>query len=105
MLGFIIWLICGCLFIILGICCFFARKPVVFWSNIKMFDVNKPKKYNHAMGKLWCAFGLIFILLGIPLLDGQNSPSTIISILGVFIEIIVIMIVYIQIIEPKYKKK
>lgn len=104
MTGFIIWAIVGCCFIGLGIFSFFAKKATGFWANAEMFEVNDIRKYNHAMGKLWCVFGLVFIILGIPLLDGQNSPLIIISILGVFVEMLAVMIIYTQVIEKKYRK-
>ena len=63
------------------------------------------KKYNAAMGKLFCIYGLVFDLLGLPLLDGQNSPLAIISVVGVMLSIIVLMVIYVTVIEPKYKKK
>lgn len=104
MTGFIIWAIAGCCFISLGIFSFFAKKATGFWANAEVFEVNDIRKYNHAMGKLWCVFGLVFIILGIPLLDGQNSPLIIISILGVFVEMLAVMIIYTQVIEKKYRK-
>ena len=39
-----------------------------------MFEVKDRKKYNAAVGKLFSVFGIVFILLGLPLLAGQNSP-------------------------------
>lgn len=104
-IGFIIWSIVGCLFIGVGIYSFFAKKPMGFWANAEMFQVTDVKKYNRAVGKLFCAFGIVMIILGIPLLSGQNSPWIILSIVGVMIECIVIMGVYTIVIEKKYKKK
>jgi len=62
------------------------------------------KGYNNAMGKLWCTFSVIFILLGLPLLAGQNSALVMISILGIVFEMIGTMIVYLHI-EEKYRVK
>lgn len=105
MIGFIIWTIAGCCFIGLGIYSFFAKKATGFWANARMFEVSKVRKYNCAMGKLWCSFGFIFILLGIPLLAGQNSSLILlISLPGVFIEVITVMVLYTQVIERKYRK-
>lgn len=105
MTGFIIWAIVGCCFIGLGIFSFFSKRPTGFWANTKMFEVNDIRRYNHAMGKLWCAFGIVFIVLGIPLLDGQNTPLILISVLGIFLEAIALMIIYTQVIEKKYRKR
>ena len=103
--GFIIGVIVGCFFIGIGIFSFHAKKAVGFWANARMFEVNDIKGYNHAMGKLWCVFGIVFILLNTPMLDGQNSPLVMITILGVMVEVIVLMIVYTQVIEKKYRKQ
>ena len=67
---------------------------------------------------IWCITGLffvalgifsfvskMFILLGVPLLTGHNSAWILLSAGGVMIEVIVAMIVYITVIEKKYKKK
>lgn len=105
MAGFVIWAVVGFLMIGFGIASFFAKRATGFWANANMFEVHDVKKYNYAMGKLWCAFGIVFIMLGIPLLAGQNSPWIIISIAGVLIEAITAMIIYTLVIEKKYRKK
>ena len=104
-MGFFIWCLCGCLFIGIGVAAFFSKKPAGFWSNIEVFSVTDVKKYNRAVGKLFVVFGLVFIVLGLPLLAGQNSPYAIFSVLGVMISVIVLMAIYITVIERKYKKK
>ena len=107
MLAFTIWSIIGLLFIILGIYAFFSKKaqPMGFWANAKMFEVTDVRKYNAAMGKLFIGFGIIFIVLGLPLLSGQNSALILLSAFGVRAEVIVIMAIYTIVIEKKYKKK
>ncbi len=105
MIAFVIGGIVGMIFIGMGISCFRAKKAVGFWANAQMYEVNDVKSYNRAMGKLWIAFGTVFILLCLPLLDGQNSPLALISVLGVMAEVIVLMVIYTQIITPKYHKK
>lgn len=107
MFAFIIWFIMGCLFILLGIYASFSKKEAAFsfWANAKMFPVNQIRAYNRAVGKLWCVFGIIFALLGIPLLKGQNSPAILLSILGAMAEAIAAMIIYVTVIEKKYRKK
>lgn len=104
MVAFIIWCLTACIFVGIGIGCAFAKKATGFWANVETFEVTDVKKYNHAMAKIWCIFGIVMIILGIPLLDGQNSALAMLSILGVIIEIIVLMIVYVLVIEKKYKK-
>lgn len=105
MIGFIIWAICGCIMIGIGISAFFSKKAVGFWANSKMFPVNDVKGYNHATGKLFIIYGVIFIILGIPLLSSQNTPYILISVLGVMIETIAFMAIYSMVITKKYQKK
>ena len=106
-LAFVIWSAIGLLFIGMGIYAFFTKKPqpMGFWANAKMFEVTDVKKYNAAMGKLFCAFGIVFIILGLPLLSGENSALMILSAFGVMGETIVTMGIYTIVIEKKYKKR
>lgn len=106
MVAFIVWLALGAAFIVLGVYAMLSKKEVAFgfWANAKMFPVQDIKGYNHAVGKLWCVFGIIFALLGIPLLPGQNTGYIIISILGCMAEAIAAMVVYVTIIEKKYRR-
>lgn len=107
-MGFIIWLLLGIFFIGEGIYCIKSKKEVTFgfWTNGKkpLIDEKNIKSYNKALGKLWCVYGFLFILLGIPLLGGQNSPLIIISLVGMILEVIILISVYIKI-EEKYRKK
>lgn len=107
MVAFLIWVLIGCAFIILGIYARTSKREVAFgfWTNAETFPVNDVRAYNRAVGKLWCVFGVIFAILGIPLLAGQNTSYIIFSILGVMAEAIVAMAVYVTVIEKKYRKK
>ena len=108
-MAFIIWLLVGMLFIIGGIYCINSKKEVAFafWANTKTapIEVKNIKAYNKALGKLWCAYGFFFILLGIPLLEEQNSPLIIVTSIGAILEVIIFIAVYIIKIEVKYRKK
>lgn len=106
MLAFMIWLAVSGAMVVLGIYAVLSKKEVAFgfWANAKMFPVEDVKGYNHAVGTLWCVFGVVFALLGIPLLPGQNTGYIIISILGCMAEAIAAMVVYVTIIEKKYRK-
>lgn len=104
MLAFIIWAIVGLFFLGLGIYSFRAKKAVGFWANAETLPMEDVKGYNKAMGKLWCVFSVIFIVLGLPLLAGQNSALVIMTILGIVFEMIGTMIVYLRI-EEKYRVK
>lgn len=105
MIGFIVWAIVGCIMIGIGISAFFSKEAVGFWANIKPFPVNDIKGYNHATGKLFIAYGVVFIVLGIPLLSGQNTPYILLSVLGIMIETIAIMAIYTLFITKKYRKQ
>lgn len=104
-IGFGIWFITGCFFIALGIFSFFSKKAMGFWANAEMFEVTDIKKYNCAMGKLFCILGIVFIFLGLPLVSEQNSVWILVSVVGVMAEIIVAMVIYTTVIEKKYKRK
>ena len=104
MIAFIIWAAVGCLIIGIGISAFFRKKAVGFWANVEVEPMNDIRKYNCAMGKLFIAYGAIFILLGLPMLSDQNSPLIILSVLGIMLETIVAMAIYTLIIARKYKK-
>lgn len=103
-IGFILWCVVGVLFLGLAISAWFSGKPVGFWANIKAPEVSDVKKYNHAVSKLFIAYGIVFLLLGLPLLAGPGSPWIILSILGIMFETILAMAVYSLVIEKKYKK-
>lgn len=107
MVVFLIWILVSCAFIILGIYAWTSKREVAFgfWANAETFPVNDVRAYNRAVGKLWCVFGVVFAMLGTPLLAGQNSPFILFSILGIMAEAIVAMAVYVMVIEKKYRKK
>lgn len=107
LLAFIIWAIVGILFIAMGIHNINSKKtkPFGFWANAEVAPIEDVKGYNRALGILWCVYGVLFALIGLPLLDGQNSGLIIISILGAMLITIVSMVAYVVGIEPKYRKK
>lgn len=39
---------------------------ISFWANIKKFEATDIKKFNSTVSKLFCAFGIAFILLDVP---------------------------------------
>ncbi|MDO5405958.1 MAG: hypothetical protein Q4F28_01345 [Eubacteriales bacterium] len=104
-IGFVAWVIVGCFLIGTGVAAFFKKKAVGFWANMEVEPVSDIKKYNCAVGKLFVLYGVFFMLLGTPLLMGQNSPFILFSIIGVMIETIIMMVVYSLAIEKKYRKK
>ncbi len=107
LIAFIIWAIMGVLFIVMGIYNLNSKKekPFGFWANAEVEPIEDVKGYNRALGILWCVYGVLFTLNGLPLLDGQNSGLIIIPILGTMLISIAAMVVYVVGIEAKYRKK
>lgn len=107
LVAFVIWAIIGVLFIVMGIYEYNSKKakPFGFWANAEVAPIEDVKGYNRALGKLWCVYGVLFILIGLPLLDGQNSGLIVITILGTMFISIGAMVAYAVGIEPKYRKK
>ena len=94
MIGFIIWSLFGVFIIGLGIKDMFSKNPVGFWANTETIKVKDAKGYNRATGRLFIIYGIVFIILGIPLLEGQNTSYILLSVIGVMVETIAIMAVY-----------
>ncbi len=107
LIAFVIWAIMGVLFIAMGIFDLnsMKAKPFGFWANAEVSSIEDVKGYNRALGILWCVYGVLFTLIGLPLLDEQNSGLIILSILGAMLISIAAMVVYVVGIEPKYRKK
>ncbi len=105
--AYLIWSLVGLAFIGMGAYVFFSKRaaPFSFWANAKTFPVADIKAYNRALGKLWTVYGAVFLLLGLPLLDGQDTPWILLSVIGTMLEAIVAMAVYITVIERKYRKR
>lgn len=106
-IAFLAYCLLGCMFLGWSVYKWFSKKPepMGFWANAKMFEVTDVKKYNRATAKLFGVFGIVLIVLGFPLLAGQNSAWAILSVVGVMVESIAAMVVYILVIEKKYRKR
>ena len=112
MIGFVIWSLLGVFIIGLGIKDMFSKNPVGFWANTETIKVKDVKGYNRASGLLFIIYGIIFVILGIPLLDDQNTPYVLLSVIGVMVEtmsclllIYLIMAAYSLVIVKKYEEK
>lgn len=105
MWAFVMWVALGAAFIVLGIYVAFSKKEKAFgfWANAKTPPVTDIRKYNRALGALEGTYGVVFILIGLPLLAGQNSPLFIISVLGAMVSSIAAMVVYEIGIVKKYR--
>lgn len=106
-IAFVLWVLVSLIFFVIGICDLRAKKVVGFWSNGKRPEVASEniKAYNRAVGILWIVFGVVYILLGLPLLAGDNSPLIVITLLGSMVAIVALMAVYVLVIEKKYCRK
>lgn len=107
MMAFFVWEAFGFLFVALGVYAMFSKRAAAFgfWANADMFPVKDAKGYNCALGKLWCVFGAVFALFGLPLVGEQNSPYMVITIVGPMLEVIAAMAVYVTVIERRYRQK
>lgn len=103
-MAFIIWSLVSLIFIFIGIGSYRAKEEAGFFSGVKPPKTKDVKAYNHAVGKLWIVFALLFELIGIPLIYiQQNSPVALfIGMIAVFL-IIGIIIIYLFI-ERKYRE-
>lgn len=102
-MAFFIWSTVSVAFVVFGIVALLSKKPVGFWTFGNQFTVSDVKKYNRAVAKLWFAFAVIFLVIGIPLLTAeQNSAKAVIPILGGLFASIGLMVVYTRI-EKKYR--
>ena len=106
-IAFIIWSVLGAFFVVMGIYDMTSKKekPFGFWANAEVAPIEDVKGYNRALGKLWCVYGVLFTLIGLPLLNGQNSGLLIMTMLGTMFLSIGAMVTYVVGIEPKYRKK
>ena len=106
-LAFIIWAIMGALFVVMGIYCIKSKKAKAFgfWANAEVIPVEDVKGYNRALGKLWSVYGILFTIIGLPLLSGENSGMMIITMLGTMFITIGAMVAYVVGIESKYRKR
>ena len=107
--AFIIWAIVGVAFIVMGIYDMNSKKskPFGFWANAEVEKIEDVKAYNRALGKLMCVYGILFILIGLPLLmlNEHNKGLIVIPMVGTMLISIGAMVVYSIGIEAKYRKK
>lgn len=103
-MAFIIWASVSFLMILIAIYMWFAKKPVNFWANdpseLKVSDITA---YNHALAKLFAAYGVMLCLSGLPLL-GTSKGLFVITMLGTVFSTMLLLIIYTLKIEPKYRK-
>jgi hypothetical protein len=94
-MAFIIWAIIAVFFIVMGIYDLTSKKakPFGFWANAEVGAIEDVKGYNRTLGILWCVYGVLFALTGVPLLVG-GLGMIIIAILGTMFISIGAMVTY-----------
>lgn len=107
--AFVIWTLVGIVFIVMGIYDMNSKKvkPFGFWANTEVGPIEDVKAYNRALGRLWCVYGVLFVLIGLPLLilNEQNAGLIAIPIVGTMSISIGAMVIYTIGIDAKYRKK
>ena len=107
-MGFVIWVICGLLFVGIGIYDYRSKKQVGFWANFDVPEVEDVIGFNKAVGKLFITYGVVFILIGIPLIPSifyKNMLLVFIPIIGTVFETIWLMVYFVMKIEKEYYPK
>lgn len=107
-MGFVIWVICGLLFVGIGIYDYRSKKQVGFWANFDVPEVEDVIGFNKAVGRLFIIYGVVFILIGIPLIPSifyKNMLLVFIPIIGTVFETIWLMVYFVMKIEKKYYPK
>lgn len=107
-MGFVIWVICGLLFVGIGIYDYMSKKQVGFWANFDVPEVEDVIGFNKAVGRLFITYGVVFILIGIPLIPSifyKNVLLVFIPIIGTVFETIWLMVYFVMKIEKKYYPK
>ncbi len=107
-MGFVIWLICGLLFVGIGIYDYMSKKQVGFWANFDVPEVEDVIGFNKAVGRLFIIYGVVFILIGIPLIPSifyKNVLLVFIPIIGTVFETIWLMVYFVMKIEKDYYPK
>ena len=83
-------------------------KQVGFWANIEIPEIEDVRGFNKAVGKLFITYGVVFILIGIPLIPSifyKYKLLIFIPIIGTIFETIWIMVYFVMKIEKKYYPK
>lgn len=107
-MGFVIWVICGLLFVRIGIYDYMSKKQVGFWANFDVPEVEDVIGFNKAVGRLFITYGVVFILIGIPLIPSifyKNVLLVFIPIIGTVFETIWLMVYFVMKIEKDYYPK
>jgi uncharacterized iron-regulated membrane protein len=103
-MAFGLWCAVSALMIALGVITYNMKKPAGFFANSPApAKVTDTKKYNHALGKLWIAYGILLMASGLPLLKEKPGALLIITMLGTVFSTLAMVCIYAAVIAPKYK--
>ena len=112
-IAYLIWLACALLFVVLGVIDLIHAgkgKPFGFYNISpppKVETLTDVTAYNRAVGKLLVTAGVVFALIGLPLLfNGDNAALIVLGgVLGSIAWVIGMVLVYELGILKKYRKK
>ncbi len=105
LIAFLVFVLIGVFFVILGIYTYSSKKLQKFLVKIKPTNVDDISGYNKALGKLYAVFGIIVALTALPILIDSDSLLAVFSIVIVIFEYMILLLVYVLKIESKYSKK
>lgn len=111
-IAYIIWLLISLIFVILGV---YDWKNAENGSVFGFYNICPPPKaeqltdvtaYNRAVSKLLIGSGIVFALIGLPLLSSDNEAVIVlVGVLGSIFWVISMVLAYECIIMRKYRRK
>ena len=105
-MAFALWCAVSCVMIVIGIMDIRSDKPAGFWANVDMTDdIENVKAYNLAVGRMFIIYGIVLIVFGLPLLQEKPGVMIILTMMGTVFSTLVLMVVYMVFIHPKFSKK
>ena len=112
LIAYIIWVACAMIFVVIGLydICNADKGKVFGFYNMgpppKAENLTDVIAYNRALGKLLIGAGVVFALIGLPLLFDSNAGIIVlVSMLGSVAWVIGMVLVYELKIMKKYRRK
>lgn len=104
-IGFSIWSAVTVIFLVLAARSFRSEEAAGFFAGVTPPKVTDIRRYNRAVGRIWLVYGVMYELLGVPILFmEQNSPWFLVIILGAVFWTIALVVTYV-ITENKYRTR
>ena len=106
-IGFIIWTVCALILIGIGLYTRKMKKPAAFFTyETEGPEVDDVSLYNRDVSKLWISTGILFEIIGLPLLFlKQNAWQFVFLIPAVVFLMLSLIIRYLNIKDRHAKKK